>query len=510
MINVVDFFHNGDINTIYKNLTITDFIESINKIKQEEDYISIYKKIIPKLININFDFRILFNIIYNIEELHELTLCIINKNESVLKHLSSNQIKYLLDKTNWGKNIILDNIELILNRKLEKNQKLDIIVQYYLNNNNIDFILDKFIYKYNSNLRIDFINKILKYDKEKIINNKNIMKTIIYENPLNCIFKQESIINIEEKPKIISHDNLILLLKSYIDNNVPIENIYYLCDIILKRYPQNNISQILINNNKPEIKKYLIDHLETIFNTSIINKAKILDIFYKELPRSLIDKYKILIKMLKDVKSKTNEHLIYYKYNIIINYNLTNQIYNIINKYLNKSNNKSFKFLNKGTTNHVFQVGEYVLKISDYRYCKNCPKHFRIIKNEERIVINDNNQTPIFYIEVQKLLNQNKTKITKKLIYKLFKDLQKDGITTTDPLTLEYNPNNFAFLNNYKDAYIDNNNSYKLPDYFKENPLVLIDNDLIYYNHEMKNDFNINMESVINEYEQKTLKKQFY
>jgi hypothetical protein len=96
-------------------------------------------------------------------------------------------------------------------------------------------------------------------------------------------------------------------------------------------------------------------------------------------------------------------------------------------------------------------------------------------------IIYDGNGNPILYIERQKYLNRDDSKITDKMIYQLFVDLRDSGDEITDPRALKYDYGNFALLDSYEDADVDDPSELeRLPDYFKENPLVIIDVDLIY------------------------------
>jgi hypothetical protein len=257
-----------------------------------------------------------------------------------------------------------------------------------------------------------------------------------------------------------------------------VEKIKYLCDKILNTYEKNNLVQILIKTDDQDLIDYTVKNFNRIFNSSIKFKMEMLMKLKKFLDDETIDKYRLIVDMCGAVNDKNNG--CYKVFNNILNYNLCEKTNDTIALYYNKSIMKEIYYITNGATSYVYRVGDYVVKLSTRRFCSKVDRHFRIIKNKMEIIY-DENGNPILYIEGQKYLNRDDSKITDEMIYQLLIDLRDSGDEMTDPYALKFKRSNFALLDSYKDADVDDPSELeKLPDYFKENPLVIIDVDLIY------------------------------
>ncbi len=479
MFNIIERLKNADVDFLFDDhfSSNNDQREMLKLVRQDKDYIEIYMKILPKIIN-KISSHVLFDSIYDIDQLKSYTYYLLTYGNISLETLSTIQIKNLIYKTIWGKAFIYHNLEQILSKNSEK--KIEIICEYLCEDeNSLLHFLEKHLYGLNEKIRILFVKELLL--KNVPIFEKNVkLNEIILSDPFKNFSQQSFFSNSNnDKVNICSQEVLAQLLGVLIKVNMSPESITYISNLIINNYPQNDVGKVLIETNDPIIKKYILNNFDIIFNTCNNSKIKMLKRLRNELNENINNKYSFLNTMM-DLTNINSDYFNEVLENIL-KYNLLDTILKLKDKYMSLSINKEFSYVNRGVSTFVFRIGDYVIKLSNYRYCPKCPKHFRVIKNYERKVIHDNSNNPVFYIEIQQYINNKEQNITDQMIYELFKDLQMAGLEITDPKSLNFVNDNFALLESYKDADINKRTSLNtLPDHFKRNPLVLLDIDLLY------------------------------
>ena len=107
-----------------------------------------------------------------------------------------------------------------------------------------------------------------------------------------------------------------------------------------------------------------------------------------------------------------------------------------------------------------------------------CPNLFLIVKNYEEMYIRDEKGIVLCGLEVQPYLAKSAKDVAPEYLHFFESELDSLGYTYTDRLMEGPCGDNCRVLDSYKQA--DCLNPEKLPDWFKEVPLVLVDRDRIY------------------------------
>ena len=474
LVNVLEALRKGDTAFLdYDRRTDSDIRTTLGLIIKEPDGVEIFKKNMPKLIK-QIRGQMLFDYIYDIVELKEYSYYLIAKGQVRLEELNSEQVSNMMRNTTWGELFILNNLKKILEKDSYK--KIRAIVDNVINNDDsCKRFLNRFIYDVDSDKRILFVTSLINTNKDILARISFDIDKIILEKPNDNIQMVLPGVIEEKKPKILPHDNLITLLNSFINYKMPDDQIAHLCDKIMESYDKNDVASVLLKTNNATLYKYMVDNFEQLFESSTAAKMDMLTKLRGMLNPEVTNKYHVLLALFNMIDCTGFDcHQIFSN---VINYNLYDYFKDTIKRYYDQSVSKELKYLDHGITSYVFRVGDYVIKVGNNRYCPVCPEHYRILKNVERkMVVNEKNQ-PIFYIEVQRYLEQKNQEITDDMIYELFVDLKDSGLELTDPCSLRYQHKNFALLENYEDANVDES---KLSPAFKKNPLVVIDVDLIY------------------------------
>lgn len=150
-------------------------------------------------------------------------------------------------------------------------------------------------------------------------------------------------------------------------------------------------------------------------------------------------------------------------------------------KYMDISKSKEYGYIGGGSTCNCFRIGDYVIKLVKTKWLYEnviCPNLYLIAKNYEEIYIRDEENIVIGGLEVQKYLTRKADNIDLKYFNYFDLELNRLGYIRTDTLTRGVCGENAMLLDTYLDA--DCVNPEKVPVWFKEIPLVLIDRDRIY------------------------------
>lgn len=150
-------------------------------------------------------------------------------------------------------------------------------------------------------------------------------------------------------------------------------------------------------------------------------------------------------------------------------------------KYMDLSKNKQYGFVGRGTTCNCYRIGDYVIKLINTKWSYEdviCPNLYLIAKNYEEIYLRNRNGIVSGGLEVQKYLTKKAKDVDLKYFEYFDLELDRLGYKRTDSLTGGLRGENTMLLDTYLDADIEN--PEKLPDWFKQCPLVLIDRDRIY------------------------------
>lgn len=150
-------------------------------------------------------------------------------------------------------------------------------------------------------------------------------------------------------------------------------------------------------------------------------------------------------------------------------------------KYMDLSKSKEYGFVGKGTTCSCFRIGDYVIKLVNTKWPYEdeiCPSLYLIAKNYEEIYLRDKIGIVNGGLEVQKYLTRRVDNIDPKYFRYFDLALDRLGYKRTDTLTKGTCGENTMLLDTYRDA--DCPNPEKVPVWFRQCPLVLVDRDRIY------------------------------
>ena len=150
-------------------------------------------------------------------------------------------------------------------------------------------------------------------------------------------------------------------------------------------------------------------------------------------------------------------------------------------KYMDLSQSKEYGFVGKGTTCSCYRIGDYVIKLVKTKWSYEdeiCPDIYLIAKDYEEIYVRDKDGIVKGGLEVQKYLTRNAKNIDPKYFGYFDEALEKLGYRRTDTLINGSCGENAMLLDTYYDA--DCANPEKLPEWFKECPIVIVDRDRIY------------------------------
>lgn len=466
--NVLEELKNGNFDFVF-HCTPYDYDSLIKTIRNAKNRIEIINGFLPKLKKKlpSFCFNIIYDIPEFIDDLYELL---------DIKEVTPLMIYNLLNNSSLGLRVLYENFDYFLNFKNDE-KYFDYIVKYAFDSNNRNLIFKLSRY---SNLHIRY--KFMDY----LINNYPEQSDIIYDD----ITKYTTSITYEENeqltllPELMSPSDISNLAVSLLVNNRE-KDYYKLMKIILKNYKYNYLASLLLEDkwvvdpNKDVKERTFCKNADILFNTSIDYKFNMY----------LRHKSKISDVLLNDFAYKLRYFLgscEYHYLESIYNSGLGLLLEEWTTKYMDISKNKEYGYIGGGSTCNCFRIGDYVIKLVKTKWSYEsiiCPNLYLIAKNYEEIYIRDENNIVIGGLEVQKYLTRRTDNIDPKYFNYFDLELNRLGYIRTDTLTKGTCGENTMLLDTYRDA--DCVNPEKVPVWFKECPLVLIDRDRIYPKDEM-------------------------
>jgi hypothetical protein len=259
------------------------------------------------------------------------------------------------------------------------------------------------------------------------------------------------------------------------------ENLFAtLKEFILEHYKRNHLLQKMCsidpNNSTGDlfhVYKEILEDVERLYLSSIDYKLEFFHRHGKLLPQYLYDKMQIFIKC--------------FPYNLevienIFDNELGDDFIRLVHKYYVISSNTTLRSGETGTVCFTFEVGDFILKYitashNIYGIDYPCPSNFLINKVYEEISSYDSHGNFLGRLQVQpKLLVpllENQTDI----LEQYSNELRKLGYFCDDLEPCNHTYNVYR-LKSYQDADCDD--SENLPEWFKENPYVLVDRDCVY------------------------------
>ena len=241
---------------------------------------------------------------------------------------------------------------------------------------------------------------------------------------------------------------------------------------------KNSIFDVLeYHLNEKEIQDIILNHYEKLFESSIAEKMQILSTVVDLAPdvaSELIKKYGILLSYFRKIPLENQKWADEILSRIIEDEKVELFLKNIKDRF----HSDKLVVNTEGSYSIVLGTKEWILKLSKERINWNSPRKSFLLNQSEFHQILDENGVPVAGIEWQKNLPIVDREITRELIYKYLVELKKQNLTITDSTCLSYQSNNFRFLENTNAL---KNEKMELPEWFINDPLVLIDIDALYY-----------------------------
>lgn len=452
---MLEHLRKGELDNLKSNNPYL-FKSLINDVRMANDRCKIVNQIYDDIKDTYPEFCL--RIIYDLEEYKDKAIYLLGKAE-VYKKIDDDLFINILINTSYGMNAIISNLDKVIMCSCERLTKiLDYLFVDY--ENNIDLINR---IKEHNNLHIRYL--YLKYLLDKDMDNFNfddISKYLVKYNE-----------NTNEFEFMNHYDISKICYMFYEKGNI--EMYIKLKDFILKNYKYNCLAELLLleGRHNPELIEEFKKESDLLFQTSSSYQYEIYQRYSEYVSEEIINNFlryynMFIVSVLYDNKLSK-----------IFRNELWHDLVASVDKYLSLSNDTSYRFLQSGSCSDVYKVGNYIFKLCDKKYNKFdmlCPNNYLVLKNLEERFVCDFNDKVIAGYEVQNYLTRSAREVPEKIFDKYNKALSKLGFVFDDHFISDRYGDNCMLLDSYKDA--DCSDPEKLPKWFKEYPLVVIDRDL--------------------------------
>lgn len=467
--NTIEYLRDGKVDFVY-NLTSYDYNHLIALVRKQTNRIEIINGFLPKLRENLPNFC--FDIIYDIPEFADEAYKLLN-----VKNVTAEMLGNMLNNSPLGIKILYENFDIFF-----KDLKyFEYVTKYAFDSNNRELIHRLSRY---SDLHIRYlfmVYLIRNYPDQIDIIYDDITKyttSITYEPYEQLTFLPQLMNSLD-----ISKLAVLLLvnkreqdyekLKDFILKNY--KSNYLASELLGHKYIINNNSHLLLGNADQKHKENTFDKdANTLFMTSADYRYAIYLRHSAKIKEQLINDFATHIRYyLKEEKDYNLEH--------IYSHSLGQLFEEWTEKYMDLSKSKNYGFVGKGTTCSCYRIGDYVMKLVKTKWSYEdeiCPNLYLIAKNYEEVYLRDNRGIVTAGLEVQRYLTRGVNGIDPKYFRYFDLALERLGYMRTDTLTNGTCGGNTMLLDSYRDA--DCPNPEKVPVWFRQYPLVLIDRDRIY------------------------------
>ena len=279
----------------------------------------------------------------------------------------------------------------------------------------------------------------------------------------------------------IIEENYVSKIASLVLLHLKDEDLYLkIREFILQRYSSNSLAAELDRYGKlvasvnPLNREYLVNDIDTLFRTSKNYKYVLFTKYGEYLSKDIYEEFERQIKPFMEIDEEMIAD--------IFKNGLGDKFLEYVDKYLQLSTGaKVISDVGRGSCTRTFRIGDYVIKCSNKKWSFEdsiCPDSYLVLKNLEEDMVRDSKGQVTGAVEVQKYLSRPLLVSEWQSIFNFQKAFQEAGYYIKDRLVdEEYGPN-CRHLEDYRDA--DCENPEVLPDWFKEDPVVLVDRDLVF------------------------------
>lgn len=264
-----------------------------------------------------------------------------------------------------------------------------------------------------------------------------------------------------------------------VDQNLNREQFYLVKEFIFAHYENNILASLLAGAMQPipfgpEYGSYFSlveEDMTRFFLTSRNYKYEL----YKVGQGFIQEDFFLAFRDKVEAFAEIDEEMVSY----IFLCGLGDKFLSYASKYLEKSTGaKEIRDAGRGSTTRAFRVGDYVLKCSDKKWeSEECPDLYLFAKCFEKDYVRDSIGNIVGALEVQQYYSQAVSIRETEVIARFREALRELGYEIHDQVMGFHYTSNFFRLPSYKDA--DCTSPEELPDWFKEDPVVWVDRDLV-------------------------------
>jgi len=470
--NTLDYLRDGKVEFVFR-CTPYDYERLIENVRKAPNRIEIINGFLPKLKKDLPAFC--FAVIYDIPEFADAAYELLD-----IKNVTPEMLNNILHNSPLGPKILYENFDVFLPPNGDT-KYFDCIVKYAFDSNDSELIHKLSRYS-DLHIRYIFMDYLIKNHPDQI--------DTIYDD----ITKYTTSVTYEPYeqltflPRLMAPDDVSRLAVLLLTTNRE-KDYKKLKEFILKNYKYNYLAselladkwlvdsdthRLLSNPSKEKRESTFSEDADALFSTSADYRFALYLRHKARISQELLDDFAHRIRyFLEEDKSCELES--------IYRCGLGQLLEEWTEKYMELSQSKEYGFVGGGTTCDCYKIGDYVIKLVKTKWSYEdviCPNLYLIAKNYEEIYLRNNQGIVNGGLEVQKYLTRRADNIDPKYFRYLDLALDRLGYRRTDTLTKGTCGENTMLLDTYRDA--DCPNPEKVPFWFREYPLVLIDRDRIY------------------------------
>ena len=470
--NTLEYLRDGKVDFVF-HCTPYDYEHLIESIRKAPNRIEIIHGFLSKL-KVDLP-SFCFSVIYDIPEFADDAYELLD-----IKNVTPEMLSNFLHNTPLGIKVLYEYFDYFLSSSADK-KYFDSIVKYAFDNNNVELIhkLSRYTDLHTRYLFMDYLIRNHADQIDSIYDDITKYTTSITYEP----YEQLTFL-----PKLMNPDDISKLAVLLLTHNREADY-KKLKDYILKDYKYNYIASQLLTDEwivDPETHRLLNDpnrkmkekefnkDANELFRTSADYRYTIYLRHKAKISQELLNEFAHRIRYyLKKDKSHDLES--------IYRCGLGQLLEEWTEKYMELSKSKEYGFVGGGTTCECYRIGDYVIKLVKTKWSYEdviCPNLYLIAKNYEEIYLRDKKGIVDGGLEVQKYLTRRADNIDPKYFRYFDLALDRLGYRRTDTLTNGTCGENTMLLDTYRDS--DCPNPEKVPVWFRQYPLVLIDRDRIY------------------------------
>ncbi len=372
-------------------------------------------------------------------------------------------LNFLLN-VSWSKKFVIGRLEKLA---LAGKSSLFAILRYTGRTGDYDLV-KCLAYHNNLDVRGLFLEELLDTHAHLLYN--------IYDDITDCFFRttDDGKILLMDEEKVSKIASLVLVhgLGEEVYNQVS--------EFIFNNYEKNTLAAALDNYGKYNMdvftlnKEMLVRDINRLFVTSKNYKYVLATRYQQYMDPVLLSEFRTKISPFTWIDREAVS-------NIFLS-GLGDKFLEYVDKYLEMSTGaKVISDSGFGTCSRVFRIGDYVIKISNKKWSMEdniCPNGYLFAKNYEEDMVRNSKGEVTGAIEVQRHLTRPLVVDDYMAIFNYQEALRGMGYYTKDVLTDREGGSNCYYLDSYLDADCDD--PEQLPEWFKKDPVVLVDRDLVF------------------------------